>query len=110
MLVHVEAPEHERRVADVEVGEPPLRHVPGDVPFEAGLVRAAGADVRIGGSHALRRRTHGLEPRVCTVDITLLGSELGIGIGAFDQGVPRTDRHSGGAVTDATLRNGDGRA
>ena len=45
--LHVEAAEHERRVADVEVGEAALGDVPGDVALEPGLVGAAGSHVGV---------------------------------------------------------------
>ena len=40
-VVEVEAAEHERGVADVEVGQAPLGDVPCDVALEPGLVRPA---------------------------------------------------------------------
>jgi hypothetical protein len=43
--LHVEAPEDERRIADVEVREPPLGDVPCDVALKPGLVGAARPDV-----------------------------------------------------------------
>ena len=88
-VLHVEAAEHERRIADVEVGEPALGDVPGDVALEAGLVRAAGPDVGVGGPHPLGRGSHRLQPGVRGVDVGLLGSELGVAVRSVGQSVPR---------------------
>ena len=46
----IEATEHQRRLADFEIGQPALGHVPRDVPLEPGLVGAAGAHVGVGGT------------------------------------------------------------
>ena len=77
-VLHVEPSEHERRVTDVEVGETSLRHVPGDVALEAGLVRAAGPNVRIRGAHPFRGLAHRLQTGVGSVDVGLFGLELRI--------------------------------
>ena len=84
-VLHVEAAEHQRRVADVEVGEPALGDVPGDVALEAGLVGAAGPHVGVGGAHPLGRGSHRLQPGVRGIDIGLLGSELGVGVRSVRQ-------------------------
>ena len=78
-VLHVEPAEHERGVADVEVGEPALGDVPGDVALEAGLVGAARADVGVGRPDPLGGGSHRLQPGVRGVDVRLLGRELEFG-------------------------------
>jgi hypothetical protein len=77
-VFHVEPTEHEGRVGDVEVGQAPLGHIPGDVPLEPGLVRPARADVRVRGADPFGRRPHGLQPGVRGVHVALFGREFGI--------------------------------
>ena len=72
----VEPAEDQGRLADVEVGQAALGHVPGDVALEAGLVGAAGAHVGVGGPDPFGRGAHRLEPRVGRRDVGLLGGEL----------------------------------
>ena len=72
-------------VADVEVGEPALGHVPGDVALEPGLVGAAGPHVGVGRPDPFGRGSHGLQPGVRGVDVGLLGGELGVGVRSVGQ-------------------------
>ncbi len=74
--LEVEAAEHQGRLADVEVGEPALGHVPGDVALEPGLVGAARAHVGVGGPDPFGGRAHRFEPRVGRRDVGLLGGQL----------------------------------
>ena len=79
-------------VADVEVGEPALGHVPGDVALEARLVGAARPDVGVRRADPLGRGAHRLQPGVRGVDVGLLGGELGVGV-SVGQSVPRDREH-----------------
>ena len=84
-VVEVETAEHERGVADVEVGQAALGDVPGDVALQAGLVGPARAHVGIGGPHSLGGGPHGLEPGVRSIHVDLLGIELRIWLGTVRQ-------------------------
>ncbi len=77
-VFHVEPAEHQGRVTDVEIGQAPLGHVPGDVPLEPGLVGSARADVRVRGADPFGRGPHGLQPGVRGVHVALFGREFGI--------------------------------
>ncbi len=76
VIFHVEAAEHERRVADVEVGEAALGHVPGDVALEPGLVGSARPHVGVRLPDPFGRGSHGLEAGVRGIHVRLLGGEL----------------------------------
>ena len=83
--VTIDAAEQQRRVAQVELGQPVGDGVEDDVALEASLLGAALAHL----DHALqpvRRRARLLEAVVRTVDVGLLSSQVGM------------DRHGGGAV------------
>ena len=73
----VEPAEDQRRLADVEVGQPALGHVPGDVALEPGLVGAAGAHVGVGGPDPLGGRAHGFEAGVRRRDIACSAASSG---------------------------------
>ena len=72
----IESAEQERRLADVELGEPTGRHLIGDVTLEARLVRTARAHVGVRTAHALGGRAHDIEPVVGGVDVRLFLGDL----------------------------------
>ncbi len=74
----IEPAEDQGRLTDVEIGQPALGHVPGDVPFEPGLMGAARAHVGVGGTYPLGGGAHGFEAGVRPRDIALLCGELGV--------------------------------
>ncbi len=77
-VVEVEPPEAERRVADVQRGEPALGGLDRDVPFEPGLVGSAAAHVRVGLGDRGGRGPHRLQALVDRVEVGLLGDDLGV--------------------------------
>ena len=80
----VEASEDQGRLADVEIGQAALGHVPGDIALEAGLVGASGPHVGVRRADPFGRGSHRLEPRVRRRDIGLLGGDFRVdAIGQF---------------------------
>ncbi len=79
--LQVEAAEHQGRVADLELGQPALGHVPGDIPLQAGLVGPACAHVGVRGPDPFGRRPHRLEPRIGRRHIGLFGRQLRVRLG-----------------------------
>ncbi len=79
--LEVEPAEHQGRLADLELGQPALGHVPGDVPLQAGLVGPARAHVGVRGPDPFGGRAHRLEPRIGRRHIGLLGRQLRVRLG-----------------------------
>ena len=67
-------------VADVQVGEPALGDVPGDVALEDAPGARRPHDVGIGLPHPLGGGSHRLQLGIRRVDVGLLGGELGVGV------------------------------
>ncbi len=88
IVVGVEAAEDQRRVGDLEVVQPPVGDLPGDVALEPGLVGAALADVVVGVANPLGRRPHRLQPRVGGVDVGLFVSQVGVSVRTVRQAAP----------------------
>ena len=75
--LQVEAAEHQRGVADLEVGQAALGVGDGDVALEPGLVGPAPAHLGVALGDPPGGRPHLVEPVVGPVDVALLGRELG---------------------------------
>ena len=76
----VDAAEHQRGVAEIEIGEPLEQGLVERIALEPGLERAA--EVGLGHvAHAPRRLAAGVETLVRVVDVGLLVSEIGVLLG-----------------------------
>ena len=102
-VLHVEAAEHQRRVADIQVGEPALSHVPGDIALEPGLVGAARPHVGVRLAHPFGRVAHRLQPGVRGIDVGLLGCELRVGVRLVGQAIPSDSGAVGGIRGESSL-------
>jgi hypothetical protein len=80
LRVAIDAPEHERRVAQVEVGQPLDQCLVERIPFEPSLERAA--EVGLGhGPHTPSRLTTGDQAVVRVIDVCLLCGDIRVLLG-----------------------------